>query len=212
MNEEEAVLEARARCPDLITSDVQLSVGCGNSNAVQRICGEKPIPVVYITGSAMIVQERCPRAIVIQKPFGGGRPARWVAQGPQGGLTMFETMRRTALLRGLLVVATTFFISPAAAQNRLVEPIAFPLRSSRAWTWSTSIREIAGNIRWRNTKLDDVTFARYAGAPLDLLQAINPLYTELRRGLLGYQKQWSSLPQFRIAAGPELMLGARVSG
>jgi len=70
-------------------------------------------------------------------------------------------------------------------------------------------REIAGNIRWRNTKLDDVTFARYAGAPLDLIQAINPLYTELRRGLVGYQKRWSTLPQFRIDGGPPLGLGAQ---
>jgi murein L,D-transpeptidase YcbB/YkuD len=69
-------------------------------------------------------------------------------------------------------------------------------------------REIAGDIRWRNTKLDNVTFARYAGAPLDLLHAINPLYTELRRGLVSYQKQWSSLPQFRIDAGPTLAQGA----
>ena len=69
-------------------------------------------------------------------------------------------------------------------------------------------REIAGNIRWRNTKLDSTTFARYAGAPLDLVQAINPLYTELRRSLVGYQKQWSSLPQFRIDLGPTLARGA----
>jgi murein L,D-transpeptidase YcbB/YkuD len=54
-----------------------------------------------------------------------------------------------------------------------------------------------------------VTFARYAGAPLDLLQAINPLYTELRRGLVQYQKQWSSLPQFRIDTGPRLIPGAK---
>jgi hypothetical protein len=58
--------------------------------------------------------------------------------------------------------------------------------------------EIAGDIRWRNTKLDDVTFARYAGAPRDLIQAINPLYTDLRRGLVGYQKRWGTLPQSSV--------------
>jgi len=74
--------------------------------------------------------------------------------------------------------------------------------------------EIAVDIRWRNTKLDTVSFARYAGAPLDLIQAINPLYTELRRGLVSYQKQWGSLPQFTIPAGPALTIaseGARVT-
>lgn len=69
MEEEEAIAEARTRCPDLVTSDVQLSPGCG-IDAVQRICAEKPTPVLYITGTAMAVQERCPWAVVIQKPFG----------------------------------------------------------------------------------------------------------------------------------------------
>ena len=69
MNEEEAIAAACERCPDLITSDVQLSPGCG-IDAVQRICDQNPIPVLYITGTAMIVRERCPWAVVIQKPFG----------------------------------------------------------------------------------------------------------------------------------------------
>jgi len=68
MYEHEAVAEASLRCPDLITSDVRLAAGCG-IDAVQRICGEKPIPVLYITGSAAQVRERCPWAVIIQKPF-----------------------------------------------------------------------------------------------------------------------------------------------
>jgi murein L,D-transpeptidase YcbB/YkuD len=98
-------------------------------------------------------------------------------------------------------------ISPVAAQQ-LLEPIALPPAVEQGVDMVYVDPEIAGNIRWRNTKLDNVTFARYAGAPLDLIQAINPLYTELRRGLVGYQKQWSSLPQFRIDAGPSLAPGA----
>ena len=69
MDEEEAVTAARERCPDLITSDVALLSGCG-IDAVQRICDQKPIPVLYITGSAMSVRDRCPWAVIIQKPFG----------------------------------------------------------------------------------------------------------------------------------------------
>lgn len=69
MDEEEAVEAARERCPDFITSDVQLTSGCG-LDAVRRICNEKAIPVLYITGSAMLVRDRCPGAVVIQKPFG----------------------------------------------------------------------------------------------------------------------------------------------
>jgi two-component system, response regulator PdtaR len=69
MDEEEAVSAARERCPDLITSDVELLSGCG-IDAVRRICDEKPIPVLYITGSSSTVRERCPWAVIIQKPFG----------------------------------------------------------------------------------------------------------------------------------------------
>lgn len=69
MDEQEAVAAASGRCPDLITSDVQLSSGCG-IDAIQSICDEKPIPVLYITGTAMMVRDRCPWAVVIQKPFG----------------------------------------------------------------------------------------------------------------------------------------------
>jgi CheY-like chemotaxis protein len=66
MDEDEAVAAASMRCPDLITSDVQLACGCG-IDAVQRICDKKPIPVLYITGTAFIVRDRCPWAVVIQK-------------------------------------------------------------------------------------------------------------------------------------------------
>jgi CheY-like chemotaxis protein len=68
-SEEEAVTAALQRCPDLITADVELTPGCG-IDAVQRICAKKTIPVLYITATAMIARDRCPKAVVIQKPFG----------------------------------------------------------------------------------------------------------------------------------------------
>ncbi len=112
-------------------------------------------------------------------------------------------------IRGVVFALAAFsFASPATAQFQPLEPVALPPAVEQGVDMVYIDREIAGNIRWRNTKLDDVTFARYAGAPLDLLQAINPLYTELRRGLVQYQKQWSSLPQFRIDTGAKLALGA----
>lgn len=98
---------------------------------------------------------------------------------------------------------------PAVAQNQPLEPVALPPAVEQGVDMVYIDPEIAGDIRWRNTKLDDVTFARYAGAPLDLIQAINPLYTNLRKALLGYQRQWGSLPQFHIPVGPVLEVGAK---
>lgn len=69
MDEDEACAAASEQVPDLITSDVQLAAGCG-IDAVQRILSQQPIPILYITGSEALVRERCPEAIIIQKPFG----------------------------------------------------------------------------------------------------------------------------------------------
>lgn len=113
------------------------------------------------------------------------------------------------ILNVMLMLAGFGLAAPALAQYQPIEPIAaLPPAVEQSVDMVYVDPEIAGNIRWRNTKLDSVTFARYAGAPLDLLQAINPLYTDLRRGLAQYQKQWSSLPQFRLDLGPKLALGA----
>jgi CheY-like chemotaxis protein len=64
----EAVAAARHHCPDLVTSDVQLSPGCG-IEAVETICAERPVPVVFITGTAAQVEERLGTHIVVHKPF-----------------------------------------------------------------------------------------------------------------------------------------------
>jgi len=65
---EQAVAAAKARCPDLITADVQLSPGCG-IDAVAAICGGPAIPVIFITGTAGEVHLRRPGSIIVHKPF-----------------------------------------------------------------------------------------------------------------------------------------------
>ena len=65
---EEAVAAAARQCPDLITADVQLRPGCGIT-AVQSICSERPIPVLFITGSPGEVRLRMPGHPLVEKPF-----------------------------------------------------------------------------------------------------------------------------------------------
>jgi murein L,D-transpeptidase YcbB/YkuD len=49
----------------------------------------------------------------------------------------------------------------------------------------------------------------WTGAPVDLLKPIHHLYTDLRRQLTRYQRDWSSLPQVRVPEkGAPLVLGA----
>ena len=66
---EEAVAAAARMCPDLITADVELRPGCGIT-AVQSICSEQPIPVLFITGSPGQVRIRMPGHPLVEKPFG----------------------------------------------------------------------------------------------------------------------------------------------
>jgi len=117
------------------------------------------------------------------------------------------TWRRSTTILGLFAAAS-LATAATAAPPLPDEPVALPPAVEQGVDMVYVDPEIGGNIRWRNTKLDDVTFARYAGAPLDLIQAINPLYADLRRGLVAYQRTWGILPQFTMPAGPALTIGS----
>lgn len=67
--EEAAVACAQALRPDLITADVVLREGTGIA-AVRRICGDQPIPTLFIVGwfhGDGI--ETVPHAAMLRKPF-----------------------------------------------------------------------------------------------------------------------------------------------
>lgn len=70
-SEDAAVMGARAQRIDLITADVRLLPGDG-LKAVDAICKDRPIPVVFITGYGTELEERLgsrmPSAVVLQKP------------------------------------------------------------------------------------------------------------------------------------------------
>lgn len=117
--------------------------------------------------------------------------------------------RLTTTVLVTLAAASLSVVASAAPPREPDEPIALPPAVEQGVDMVYIDPEIAGNIRWRNTKLNDVTFARYAGAPLDLIQAINPLYADLRRGLVDYQRKWGTLPQFTMPPGPALSLGSQ---
>jgi CheY-like chemotaxis protein len=68
VTEADAVAAARRCCPDLVTSDVQLAAGCGIA-AVEAICSERRVPVVFITACAQDVRLRVADAVVVAKPF-----------------------------------------------------------------------------------------------------------------------------------------------
>jgi len=69
-----AIDAAARRCPDLITSDVQLKPGCG-INTVLTICKDVVIPVIFITGNVPDVMRRLPDCRALSKPFSAAQLA-----------------------------------------------------------------------------------------------------------------------------------------
>lgn len=66
-SEDAAIMGANQLHIDLMTVDVRLLPGDG-VKAVEAICGERDIPVLFITGFRGELIERKPDAVVLQKP------------------------------------------------------------------------------------------------------------------------------------------------
>lgn len=64
----QAIEAAQAQCPDLIVADHRITDGTG-TEAVQSICSDKAIPVVFVTGSGPEVRASLPDALIVAKPF-----------------------------------------------------------------------------------------------------------------------------------------------
>jgi CheY-like chemotaxis protein len=74
-----AIDAAALRCPDLITSDVQLKPGCGITT-VLKICENVAIPVIFVTGNVADVKRRLPTSFALSKPFSAEQLAAAVTE------------------------------------------------------------------------------------------------------------------------------------
>ena len=66
-SEDAAIMGANKLNIDLITADVRLLPGDG-VRAVEAICADRNIPVLFITAYRQELEERMPDAVVLQKP------------------------------------------------------------------------------------------------------------------------------------------------
>lgn len=66
---DEAVAAAKANCPDLIISDVQLQGAETGIEAIRAICARSSIPVVFVTAHPSDVREQLGDVPIVQKPF-----------------------------------------------------------------------------------------------------------------------------------------------
>ena len=63
-------------------------------------------------------------------------------------------------------------------------------------------------VRQHHGFLAEMQDAAWSAAPVDLFSSVNPIYTNLRRGLVKYEQTWGSLPQISVPAGPTLKPGS----
>jgi len=99
--------------------------------------------------------------------------------------------------------------SPAAEQGKApaLEPIDLPPAIEQGVDMIYIDEGLVPKAVHDSAAPPDMSFAAWSGAPVDFYTPVNPIYTELRRGLIKYQQRWANLPQLPIPAGPTLKLG-----
>jgi murein L,D-transpeptidase YcbB/YkuD len=99
--------------------------------------------------------------------------------------------------------------SPAAQGNKpaALEPIDLPPAIEQGVDMIYIDEDLVPKAVHDNGPLAEMSNAAWSGAPVDLFTSVNPIYTDLRRGLVKYQQRWGDLPQLPIPAGPTLKTG-----
>ncbi len=106
--------------------------------------------------------------------------------------------------------------SPIAEPNKAaaLEPIDLPPAIEQGVDMIYIDEELVPRAVHDNGPMAGMNFAAWSGAPVDLFTSVNPIYTDLRRGLVKYQQRWGNLPQVHVPTGPTLkagMTGERVA-
>jgi L,D-transpeptidase YcbB len=89
-----------------------------------------------------------------------------------------------------------------------VEPVDLPPAIEQGVDMVYIDPELLPAVQRNGELLADLGLEESGEASVDLLLAANPLYTQLRRGLVRYRMVWGNLPQIAVPAGPVLRRGA----
>jgi murein L,D-transpeptidase YcbB/YkuD len=100
--------------------------------------------------------------------------------------------------------------SPIAESSKApaLEPIDLPPAIEQGVDMIYIDEELVPRAVHDNGPMGNMNFAAWTGAPVDLFSSVNPIYTDLRRGLVKYRQRWGDLPQIAIPSGPTLKLGS----
>src|SRR5438309_1009470 len=99
--------------------------------------------------------------------------------------------------------------SPAAEQGKAaaLEPIDLPPAIEQGVDMIYIDEALVPKAVHDGEASGDMAFAAWSGGPVDFFTSVNPIYTQLRRGLVKYQQRWGDLPQGPVPQGPALKLG-----
>ena len=123
---------------------------------------------------------------------------------------MKHGLKHSRLLMAAAALALSAGLSaPAfASREQPIEPIDLPPSVEQGVDMIYIDPEIAPKLRDVDVAMHQISFEEWAGAPYDLFLPVNPIYTDLRRGLVRYQQRWGGLPQLQIPAGPVMKPGS----
>lgn len=115
------------------------------------------------------------------------------------------------ILNGLtLLLAAASLSAPGSTRyTQPIEPIELPPSIQQGVDMMYIDPEIAPAVRKRDAVLDGVDFEDGAAALGELLLPVNPLFTELRRGLVRYRMKWGALLDVQVPAGSVLKPGGQ---
>lgn len=100
--------------------------------------------------------------------------------------------------------------SPMAQSNKgpALEPIDLPPAIEQGVDMIYIDEALVPRAVHKKGFLAEMSDAAWSAAPVDLFTSVNPIYTDLRRGLVKYEQTWGSLPQTQISSGPTLKPGS----
>ena len=93
-------------------------------------------------------------------------------------------------------------------QSPALEPIDLPPAIEQGVDMIYIDQELVPRSAQDSSLLRSLAFDDWSGAPVDLFTSVNPIYTDLRRGLMRYQQRWGDLPQVPVPGGPALKPGS----
>jgi murein L,D-transpeptidase YcbB/YkuD len=97
--------------------------------------------------------------------------------------------------------------APSPGRGAALEPVDLPPSIEQGVDMIYIDEDLVPRAIHDKALLHNIAFRDWSGAPLDMFVSMNPIYTDLRRGLMKYRERWGNLPDTQVPDGPTLKAG-----